>query len=73
MAEHNADSPWGVRHQQTKKWTGCLGSVGVSHHAALTMERAQPILYKAERNPADVLADELAELTDEMILKRAEG
>ena len=70
---HNDYAPWGARNRLSGAWTGCDGTERVSHEAALCLERTQPLLWKAERNPADVLADELDAATDAQIWARAEG
>ena len=70
---NSADAAWGVRNRLDGTWRGCLGNERVSHLAALELEGKQPLLYAAERNPADVMAEDLASIDPEKIVARARG
>lgn len=66
-----ADAPWGVRNLLTGTWRGCPGTATVSHQAALALQTSQPFVFKAERNPADVLAESLDSMSVDMVMERA--
>ena len=66
-----ADAAWGVRNRLDGVWRGCVGNDLLSHRCALELAGRAPMVYLAERNPADVLAEELAFAGIGTIISRA--
>lgn len=56
----NPDAAWGVRCLSSGIWCGCIGPAGISRLAAVTLAARDSAHYQVERNPADVLAEQLA-------------